>query len=350
MANFHSILNALRGNITRFTTLARSPLALRLFAATMALAVLLFLANNYFVYWLNWSEFSNILRGRISLTNILQLLLYTAATTAIILFILRTPKRNLRNDADAYAAFAAYIIRASYWAVLLIGLIDMLISFLRVEDFLAAITGKDLATQLGRPTFRGAYIHYPLILAALIIARYSRSLGFIWLPFLVVLAEFQVVVSRFVFSYEQAFMGDLVRFWYAALFLFASAYTLAHEGHVRVDVLYANFTARGKALVNTLGAILLGLPVCWTILWQGMSSRNASIASPLLGFEISQSGYGLYVKYLMAGFLLIFAFSMTFQFIAAFLRGAAELQSESNKTSPASNRAHKSPNLLSAAN
>ena len=30
-------------------------------------------------------------------------------------------------------------------------------------------------------------------------------------------------------------MGDLVRFWYAALF-FASAYTLKEDGHVRVDV------------------------------------------------------------------------------------------------------------------
>ena len=50
---------------------------------------------------------------------------------------------------------------------------------------------------------------------------------------MVVLAEFAIVVSRFVFSYEQAYMGDLVRFWYAALFLFASAYALSHEGHVR---------------------------------------------------------------------------------------------------------------------
>lgn len=36
-------------------------------------------------------------------------------------------------------------------------------------------------------------------------------------------------------------MADLVRFWYAALFLFASAYTLLEEGHVRVDVFYAGF-------------------------------------------------------------------------------------------------------------
>ena len=36
-------------------------------------------------------------------------------------------------------------------------------------------------------------------------------------------------------------MGDLVRYWYAGLFLFASAYTLFEDGHVRVDVFYTNY-------------------------------------------------------------------------------------------------------------
>ena len=61
-----------------------------------------------------------------------------------------------------------------------------------------------------------------------------------------VAAELLIVISRFIFSYEQAFMADLVRFWYGALFLFASAYTLLEEGHVRVDVLYAAFKDRNN--------------------------------------------------------------------------------------------------------
>ena len=67
---------------------------------------------------------------------------------------------------------------------------------------------------------------------SLIIAYFTRTLGFIWLALLIVVAELQIVVARFVFSYEQAFMADLVRFWYGAMFLFASAYTLLAEGHV----------------------------------------------------------------------------------------------------------------------
>ena len=65
-------------------------------------------------------------------------------------------------------------------------------------------------------------------------------------------------------------MGDLVRFWYGALFLFASAYTLLEEGHVRVDVFYTNFTSKKKGLVNVFGSILLGLSFSWTIILIGM--------------------------------------------------------------------------------
>ncbi len=318
---------------------------LRILAALMVALVMLFLLNNYLVYWRGWPEFFTTLArlgiapplaetatAQTPLLGWIQLFGYAAILLAVMLWVHTTAARSLRDDADLYARCSAYIIRAAYWSVLLIGLFDVLISFLRVEGFLQAVVGEYLTIQLGRPVFRGVYVHYPLMLASLVIARFSRSLGFTWLAILVVIAEFQIVVSRFVFSYEQAFMGDLVRFWYAALFLFASAYTLLHEGHVRVDVLYANFSRRGKALSNAAGSLLLGLPVCWTIIMQGTSSKGASINSPLLGFEISQSGYGMYVKYLMAGFLLIFAVSMAFQFVSAFLENAADLRDEPTRS------------------
>jgi TRAP-type mannitol/chloroaromatic compound transport system permease small subunit len=148
------------------------------------------------------------------------------------------------------------------------------------------------------------------------------------LAFLVVLAEFQIVISRFVFSYEQPFMGDLVRFWYAGLFLFASAYTLVHEGHVRVDVLYSRFRKRSKAWTNTVGTLLLGLPLGWVILMTGMWDKTSSINSPLYSFEVSQSGYGLYVKYLMVGFLAVYAVSMIIQFSSYLLYNVADLRQE----------------------
>ena len=321
-------------------------LLVRAFSAVMATMVALFLLNNYLVFWLDWPEIANFMQssdgddsGRLQMLGYIQIALYAGIVAAVLWLTVRSRSRSLNDDAALYSRIAAFVVRASFWSVLLIGLTDMIISFLRVENYLAQVVGQDLTTQLGRPIFRGQYVHYPLIAISIIIAAFTRTLGFMWLTFLVVLAEFLIVVTRFVFSYEQAFMGDLVRFWYAALFLFASAYTLLHEGHVRVDVIYANFSQRNKALSNIFGSLLLGLPLCWTILIQGMSSKGASINSPLLSFEISQSGFGMYVKYLMAGFLLVFAVSMAIQFVSSILTNTALLRDSINGKSEQTNPA-----------
>jgi len=209
---------------------------------------------------------------------------------------------------------AELIIAASFWAVMLVGVSDAAISFVRIENMLPAIVGDELALALGKPSFRGVYVHIPLIFIGILIAIMRRGIDFIWLAAIIVFAELAIVITRFIFSYEQAFMGDLVRFWYAALFLFASAYTLIHDGHVRVDVLYANFSDKLKAKVNIWGALLLGSPLCWIVLTRGLWNETSPFNLALLNFEVTQQGFGMYVKYIMSGFLIIFAVSMLFQF------------------------------------
>jgi TRAP-type mannitol/chloroaromatic compound transport system permease small subunit len=162
------------------------------------------------------------------------------------------------------------------------------------------------------------------MLFSIVLAAATRTLGFFWLALLIVVAELLIVFSRFVFSYEQAFMSDLVRFWYAALFLFASAYTLVEEGHVRVDVFYASFRTRTKGLVNAVGSLFMGIVFCWTILIVGMGAKNSIINSPIFNFEVTQSTFGMYVKYMMAGFLAIFAISMMVQFTAYLMSAVAD--------------------------
>ena len=209
---------------------------------------------------------------------------------------------------------ASYVVSFAFWSVMFVGATDAIISFMRIEGFLEPLIGKELTSNLGRSVWRGSFVHLPLMVVSAVIAARYRGIHFIWLATLIVVAELLIVVARFIFSYEQAFMGDLVRFWYAALFLFASAQTLIEEGHVRVDVVYASLSERTKSWVNVIGAAALGAPLCWTILMRGLWEKTSVINSPLLNFETSQSGFGMYVKYLMAGFLIIFAFSMLLQF------------------------------------
>ncbi|MEZ5477776.1 MAG: TRAP transporter small permease subunit [Thiolinea sp.] len=309
----------------------------RIFAAFLVAAVLLFLVNRYLVLWLDWPDLGSVFDyfaadSGMTTPQLLQglglWLLYIVTALLIVRWVRRTPDTGLNDDAQLYQRMTLFVVRAAFWSVFLVGLVDATLSFLRVEELLEPALGEHWAGLLDQPRSRGLYVHYPLIALSLVIAWFTRSLGFIWLAMLVVLAEFSIVLSRFIFSYEQAFMGDLVRFWYASLFLFGSAYTLAEGGHVRVDVIYAGMRKRTQAWVNAIGSLLLGLPLCWTILLMGMGNKQGSLVAPLINFEISQSGYGMYVKYLMASFLLVFAVSMAIQFVSYFLHSVAIIRGE----------------------
>jgi TRAP-type mannitol/chloroaromatic compound transport system permease small subunit len=311
----------------------------RTFGWAVVALTFVFLINNYLIFWRGWPGVDSIF-GQLGLFGVapsaadnlalgwIQVATYALCLVGPFCFVKFGAPRTLRDDSATMNEIAIYIIRASFWMVLFIGLADMVVSFLRVEELLHVFFNDDTIQKLGRSQFRGPYIHLPLTVLAMIVAAFSRSLGFPWLALLVVVAELTIVFTRFVFSYEQAFMGDLVRFWYAALFLFSSAYTLFEDGHVRVDVLYTNFSTRIKGLINAIGSLVLGIMLCWVILTMGMLGKANVINNPLLVLEVSQSGYGMYVKYLMAAFLAIYAVSMMIQFSSYLLESIADFRGE----------------------
>ncbi|MEM7240130.1 MAG: TRAP transporter small permease subunit, partial [Pseudomonadota bacterium] len=298
--------------------------------STLALMVA-FLVNVILTFWGGLPGIGPVMGwngGDAGVVAYLQAALYPAALAAACFFAFSTPDRSLRSDAERISNANQFLIRAAFWVVFLVGLTDAAISFVRVEGLLPGLVGDEMTTALGKSVYRGMNVHVPVVILSIVIACFTRSLGFIWLALLVVLAELVIVFSRFVFSYEQAFMGDLVRFWYAALFLFASAYTLFQDGHVRVDVLYTGMGRRMKGRVNAFGSIFLGMTLCWTVLLLGMWSKSAIIISPILVFETTQAGFGMYVKYFMAGFLAIFAISMLIQFVVHLLEATADARGE----------------------
>jgi TRAP-type mannitol/chloroaromatic compound transport system permease small subunit len=304
----------------------------RLFGWIVLAIMTAFLINNYLTYWQNLPGIAPVFGGAANgsmsaVWSWLQLGLYALLCVAALAYVLKS-RDTLRQDSARISNLNAYLIRACFFAVLIVGLVDSAISFLRIEGFLPGVVGQALADNLGKSQFRGPYVHMPLIALSFIIALFTRTLGFIWLALLVVAAELAIVIGRFVFSYEQAFLADLVRFWYAALFLFASAYTLLEEGHVRVDVVYAGLSAKAKGYVNAIGSVVLGMSLCAVILFIGMGGKQNIINSPILTYETTQAGFGLYVKYLMAGFLGVFAVSMMIQFVAYFLDAVADIRGE----------------------
>ncbi len=311
----------------------------RLFSWMMIAFLLAYLVNNTLVHAVKWPGVSRAFSTDFDWRSWAQLALYLAAFALAWLFVQNRP-RSLRHDATTITSINTYLVRSLFWAVLFIGLADMAISFLRVEDLLTNVVDEQLAKDLARPQFRGPTIHLPLLLLGFIFGALTKTLGFHWFALLIVIAELAIVITRFIFSYEQAFMGDLVRFWYAALFLFASAYTLLHEGHVRVDIFYSGMKQRGKGFVNAFGALAFGITLCWTIIIIGLGGKASIIYGPLANYEVSQSGFGMYTKYLMAGFLGVFAITMLLQFLAQFLESCADYRQLPGKRKVATDIAH----------
>lgn len=289
-----------------------------------------FLAEAILTFWGGWPGSGLLVKGSDgpAALKYLQLALYPGAIVLAVLYVLGTLGRPLREEAERVSHINTVFIRAVFWAVFLIGIADVAVSFLRVEGFLEGLVGHQLAVDLGRSNFRGVWVHAPAALIGIAIAMVARTPGFFWLALLVVAAELLIVFSRFIFSYEQAFMADLVRFWYAALFLFASGYTLLEDGHVRVDVFYSGFRRRTQGRVNAVGSVVLGMSLCWVVLLIGMASKTSIIVSPIMVFEVTQAGFGMYVKYMMAAFLGIFAISMMIQFVSQLFDSVADARSE----------------------
>ena len=316
-------------------------LVIRVFSYSILATTFVFLINNVLTVWFDWPGVKNLfshygLFGFKKLSKplsdsvlnfaFLQLFFYLISIFLAIFYVNRSIKQTLTADSKILDKFTAYIIRSSFWAVLIVGLADLLISFLVVEKLVEPLFGEYLKIKLVVPAFRITFVHFPLILISFIVGYFTKSVGFIWLAVLVVGSEFFIVLSRFIFEYEQAFQGDLVRFWYSALYLFASAYALIHEGHVRVDVLYTGFSERKKAWTNSIGSLILGIPLCLIVLFLGMGGKASIINGPVISFEITQQGSnGLYLLYLMAIYLAVFAVSMLIQFTSYFMSSSDKL-------------------------
>jgi TRAP-type mannitol/chloroaromatic compound transport system permease small subunit len=314
---------------------------IRIFSYSILALTLVFLINNVLTVWFDWpgvkklfahyeffgfKKLNKPLEGLAINLSYIQLLFYFVSLIGVIFFVLKSIKQTLQTDSEILTKITAYIVRSSFWAVLIVGVADFLISFMVVEKLVEPIFGEQLKINLVIPAFRITYIHFPLILVSFVIGYFTRSVGFIWLAVLVVGSEFLIVLSRFIFQYEQAFQGDLVRFWYAALYLFASAYALIHEGHVRVDVLYTGFSERKKAWTNAIGSLILGIPLCLIVIFLGMGGKASIINGPVISFEITQQGSnGLYLLYLMAVYLAVFAVSMLTQFTSFFMSSSHKL-------------------------
>ncbi len=137
-----------------------------------------------------------------------------------------------------------------------------------------------------------------------------------WLSLFMVLVTFAVVVLRYAFDLGWVAMQESVTYMHAVLFMAGAAFTLRHQGHVRVDIFYRDFSERARAWVDLLGGLLLLLPVCLFVL---LESWDYVVRSWSM-HEGSREAGGIDGVYLLKGMIPVMSLLLLLQGIASILR------------------------------
>lgn len=153
-----------------------------------------------------------------------------------------------------------------------------------------------------------------------------------WLTLALVLMTFVIVVMRYLFHAGSVAMQESLLYLHSLIFLLGAAYTLHHNGHVRVDIFYRPMSARRKAWVDLLGALFLLIPFCafiFIISWE-------YVANSWSYYEGSSEAGGIDAVYLLKTLLLVMPATLLLQGLA---QAAHNLLVITGHISPAAERA-----------
>ena len=155
-----------------------------------------------------------------------------------------------------------------------------------------------------------------------------------WLCLFIVFAQFAVVLMRYGFGAGSAKLTESIVYAHAGLFMLAAAWTLRENGHVRVDIFYADAPPRRKALVDFCGALLLLIPFALSLLILSLPyvARSWSI------LERSRETSGLPLVYLLKTLIPVFAALLVLQGVAQATRALQTLRSGPHDAFPNSSR------------
>lgn len=136
--------------------------------------------------------------------------------------------------------------------------------------------------------------------------------GVAWLTLAMVLITFTVVVLRYIYAIGWVWMQESYVWLHGIVFMLGTGYTLLHNGHVRVDILYRTASPRYKAIIDIFGSFVLLLPMVTVVF---LVSFNYVVAS-WLKFEESREAGGLPGLFLLKTVILAFCVLLGLQGLA----------------------------------
>lgn len=151
-----------------------------------------------------------------------------------------------------------------------------------------------------------------------------------WLTVALVLLVGVDVVSRRLLQDTQTWIMEMEWHLFALIFLLGAGFAFRHDKHVRVDLFYAKFSRKEKALVNLTGGLLFLLPWCAALMV--FSWEFAADAFRIR--ETSPDPGGLPARYLIKFSIVLGSFFLFLQGIASVAEAILHLKGISTETEP----------------
>ena len=155
----------------------------------------------------------------------------------------------------------------------------------------------------------------------------GRSIA--WLVLLMMLVQFAIVVMRYVLNIHNTVMQESVMYMHAMVFMLGAAWTLRHDGHVRVDIFYRKMSVRGRAWVDLLGTLFLLFPIILFITYMSFGY----VLNSWTIMERSPDG-GIPAVYLLKSLILVMMALLLLQGIAEVMRQILILRGHGPGTKP----------------
>ena len=123
--------------------------------------------------------------------------------------------------------------------------------------------------------------------------------GVAWVTLALVVVIFVDVVMRYLFNTSFVFTQELEWHLFGFIFLIGAGYTLLHDGHVRVDIIYQRLGLKGQAWINLLGVIFFLIPGCLMV----MSTSWKFALNSFMIMEGSPDPGGIPFRFIVKGFI-----------------------------------------------
>lgn len=153
-----------------------------------------------------------------------------------------------------------------------------------------------------------------------------------WLVLLMVLVIVYDISMRYLFQIGSVALQELEWHLFAIIFLLGAAYTLKHDGHVRVDIFYQSrwMNARRRAMVDIFGTVFLLIPFCVLII----VSSGAFVGNSFSIAEGSPDPGGLPYRFFLKAMIPAAFALLVLQGVSGLIRAIPQLTAPSDTYTP----------------